>query len=173
MPSSAWNHTPPLSGNGGDEPSGAPTAGHHTQKVLRRLKAQLHQRLIMGMDLTALSTLNREQLREEVRRVANEICQRSTDLLSWQERERLVTEVLDETFGLGPLEPLMNDPSVTDILINGHDTVYVERNGRLERTDVAFTDHRHLLHIVQRIVGQIGRHVDETSPMVDGLLADG
>jgi pilus assembly protein CpaF len=140
---------------------------------LARLKAQLHRQLIGGMDLAALATMSREQLRHEVRRVADELCQRSSSLLNRAERERVVNEVLDETFGLGPLEPLMSDPTVTDILINGHDTVYVERNGQLERAPVAFADAQHLLHIVQRIVGQAGRRVDETSPMVDSRLPDG
>ncbi len=139
----------------------------------RRLKAQLHQQLVASMDVSVLGSISREELREEVRRMAEELCQRSSNLLNRAERERLATEVLDETFGLGPLEPLMADPTISDILINGHDIVYVERNGRLERADVAFTDARHLLHIIQRIVGQVGRRVDETSPMVDGRLPDG
>ncbi len=139
----------------------------------RRLKAQLHQQLVGSMDLAVIGTLSKEDLRTEVRRVAEELCQRSSNLLNRAERERLVTEVLDETFGLGPLEPLMADPTVSDILINGYHTIYVERNGRLEKTNVAFTDARHLLHIVQRIVGQVGRRVDETCPMVDGRLPDG
>src|SRR5438067_1945098 len=140
---------------------------------LRRLKANLHRQLVMNMDLSALAGMNKEQLRLEVRRVADELCQRSATLINRQERERLVNEVLDETFGLGPLESLMKDPSITDILINGHNTVYVEREGRLERAPIAFTDERHLLHIVQRIVSQAGRRVDETSPMVDSRLPDG
>ena len=151
-----------------------PLAGEaRPAEELARLKAQLHRQLIAGMDLAALATLNREQLRQEVRRVADELCQRSSSLLNRPERERVVNEVLDETFGLGPLEPLMSDPTITDILINGHDTVYVERNGQLERAPVAFADAQHLLHIVQRIVGQAGRRVDETSPMVDSRLPDG
>jgi pilus assembly protein CpaF len=173
MTQSSRNFTDPLSGKSRDEISVALTPDLHAQKELRRFKAQLHHRLIMGMDLTALSTLNKDQLRDEVRRVANEICQRSTDLLSWHERERLVSEVLDETFGLGPLEALMNDPSITDILVNGPHTVYVERHGQLELTDLSFSDEAHLRHIVQRIVGQTGRRVDETSPMVDSHLPDG
>jgi pilus assembly protein CpaF len=117
--------------------------------------------------------LNKDELRQEVRRVAEELCERSSSLLSRAERERLINEVLDETFGLGPLEPLMKDPTVSDILINGHNTVYVERQGQLERAPVSFTDERHLLQIIQRIVGQAGRRVDETSPMVDSRLPDG
>ncbi len=109
----------------------------------------------------------------EVRRAAEELCRHSADLLNLNERERLVNEVLDETFGLGPLEPLMRDPTITDIMINGPKTAYVERKGRLERVNVAFHDDRHLVQIIQRIAGRIGRRVDETSPMVDARLADG
>ncbi|MGL4553049.1 MAG: CpaF family protein [Gemmataceae bacterium] len=139
----------------------------------RRLKAQLHQQLVTSIDMAVLSSTGQDRLRSEVRRMAEELCQRSAQLLSRPERDRIVNEVLDETFGLGPLEAIMRDPTVSDILINGHDNIYVERAGRLERTNVAFSDARHLLHIIQRIVGQIGRRVDETSPMVDGRLSDG
>jgi pilus assembly protein CpaF len=140
---------------------------------LRSFKGQLHRRLIMSMDLSVLTSLSRDQLRQEVRRVADELCQRSPNLLSRVESDRLVNEVLDETFGLGPLEKLMNDPEITDILINGADTIYAERNGRLELTPVTFNDEAHLRHIVQRMVGQAGRRVDESSPMVDARLPDG
>lgn len=140
---------------------------------ISHLKAQLHHQLVVGMDLAVLGTMSREQLQFEVRRAADDLCQRSSILLSRNERERLVREVLDETFGLGPLEPLLNDHTITDILINGPSTVYVERNGQLERAAVSFTDDQHLLHIIQRIVTQAGRRVDETSPMVDSRLPDG
>jgi len=153
-------------------PDGVSTATRVLED-LRRLKSQLHHQLVVGMDLAVLGTLTKEQLRMEVRRVADDLCQRSSNLLSRQEREGLVNEVLDETFGLGPLEPLMRDPTITDILINGPGTVYVERNGQLEKASVSFNDDRHLLHIVQRIVGQAGRRVDETTPMVDSRLPDG
>src|SRR6266446_10034097 len=143
------------------------------QEELRRLKTQLHHQLVVAMDLSAIGTMDKDELQKEVRRVAEELCQRSSSLLSRTERERLINEVLDETFGLGPLEPLMKDPTVSDILIKGHNTVYVERAGQLERAPVSFTDSRHLLHIIQRIVGQAGRRVDETSPMVDSRLPDG
>jgi pilus assembly protein CpaF len=136
-------------------------------------KKDLHQQLIAAMDLSAIGTLSEEDLRVEVRRTAEELCRLSSDLLSLAERERLVNEVLDETFGLGPLEPLMRDPGITDILINGPKTVYVERRGQLERAAIAFHDEKHLLQIVQRIVGRVGRRVDETSPMVDARLPDG
>jgi pilus assembly protein CpaF len=140
---------------------------------LLQYKKELHQQLIAGMDLSAIGTMNEEQLRVEVRRAAEELCRASSDLLSLSQREQLVNEVMDETFGLGPIEPLMRDPSITDILINGPKTVYIERGGRLERADIAFHDDRHLLQIVQRIAGRVGRRVDETSPMVDARLPDG
>jgi pilus assembly protein CpaF len=156
------------------DPMGTPAPGDpRVQEDLRRFKAQLHHRLVVGMDFAALAKMTKEQLRLEVRNVAEEVCQKSSSLLNRQERDRLVTEVLDETFGLGPLESLMKDPTVSDILINGPQTVYVEREGRLELTDVVFSDEAHLRHIVQRIVGESGRRIDEGSPMVDARLPDG
>jgi pilus assembly protein CpaF len=137
------------------------------------IKRQLHQQLITGMDLSTISTMNEEELRLEVRRAAEELIRHGPDLLNLSARERLVSEVIDETFGLGPLEPLMRDPTISDILVNGPKVVYVERNGRLEQVNIAFNDNRHLVQIIQRIVGRIGRRVDETCPMVDARLADG
>jgi pilus assembly protein CpaF len=140
---------------------------------LKRIKAQLHHQLISAMDLAAMGSLSRDDLLLEVRRVADEICHRSPNLLNRQERDNLVNEVLDEAFGLGPLEPLMRDPAISDILINGPSNVYVERRGRIEKTGVLFNDERHLVQIIQRIVGQTGRRVDEANPMVDSRLPDG
>ncbi len=140
---------------------------------LRRFKAELHRQLISSLDLSVLGSLTEDELRVEVRRAAEDQCRRSPELLSLGERERLVAEILDETFGLGPLESLMHDPEVTDILVNGAETVYVERNGRLEQSDVKFNNDQHLLQIIQRIAGRVGRRVDETSPMVDARLIDG
>jgi pilus assembly protein CpaF len=136
-------------------------------------KKELHQQLITSLDLSSIGTMSQDELRVEVRRAAEDLCRRSSDLLNLTERERLVNEVLDEAFGLGPLEPLMRDPSITDIMVNGPKVAYVERNGRLERADIAFHDDKHLIQIVQRIAGRVGRRVDETSPMVDARLADG
>src|ERR1700742_4373153 len=93
--------------------------------------------------------------------------------MNLQERERLATEVLNEVFGLGPLEPLLSDPTVSDILVNTYNSVYVERRGQLEKTNIVFNDNRHLLHIIDKIVSAVGRRVDESSPMVDARLADG
>src|SRR3954452_1104048 len=120
----------------------------HTPDADERLlkyKKELHQRLIVSMNLSAIGTLSEDELRLEVRRAAEELCRLSSDLLSLSERERLVNEVLDETFGLGPLEPLLRDPTISDILINGPKTVYVERFGRLEQARIAFHDDQHLI----------------------------
>jgi pilus assembly protein CpaF len=157
--------------NNGDNLLNGPAL--NAEERLLRYKKELHQQLIKEMDLSALGTMSEDELRRDVRRAAEELCRHSADLLSLAERERLIKEVLDETFGLGPLEPLMQDLTVTDILINGPKTVYVERHGRLEKTEVAFVDDRHLVQIVQRIVGRVGRRVDETRPMVDARLPDG
>ncbi len=137
------------------------------------LKRELHQQVISTLDISAVAKWNQEQLRMEVRRQAEVVCRLRKDLLSSAERERIVTEVLDEAFGLGPLEPLMTDPDITDILINGPKTVYVERKGRLVLTPIAFHDDRHLIQIVQRIAAKVGRRIDETCPMVDARLPDG
>jgi pilus assembly protein CpaF len=137
------------------------------------LKRELHQQVISSMEPASLGRMSHDQLRQAVRRQAEELCQRRSDLLSLSERERLVGEVLDETFGLGPLESLMRDPTVSDILINGPKTVYIERHGRLERTSIRFHDNRHVLEVVQRIAARTGRRVDETCPTVDARLPDG
>src|ERR1700676_316284 len=138
-----------------------------------RLKQDLHEQLITRLDLSAIGTISEEELRLEVRRAAEELCRMGSELLSLGEQEVLVNEVLDETFGMGPLESLMRDPTISDIMINGPKTVYIERNGRLERAHIAFNDDRHLIQIVQRIVGRVGRRVDETKPTVDARLPDG
>ncbi len=113
------------------------------------------------------------ELRSEVRRIAEQLSRHRSDLLSQQEKETLVTDVLDEVFGLGPLERLFNDLEITDILVNGPKTVYVERHGRLELSDVQFIDQAHVLAIIHRIAGRVGRRIDETTPMVDARLPDG
>ncbi len=140
---------------------------------LLRIKKELHQKLISEMDLSAIGSMSEEELKQEVRRGAEQLCRQSSDLLSFAERERLIGEVLDETFGIGPLEPLMRDPTVSDILVNGPKCVYVERRGRLTRSDVVFNDEKHLIEIVRRIVSRVGRRIDETSPLCDARLPDG
>lgn len=138
-----------------------------------RIKRELHRQLISAIDLSAVGTFREDQLRPELRRAAERLCQERRELLNQDEREQLVSQLLDEALGLGPLEPLMSDPTVSDVLVNGPKTVYVERFGRLEKVDLQFEDEAHLLRIIQRIVGRVGRRVDETAPMVDARLADG
>ncbi|MBI3464454.1 MAG: CpaF family protein [Planctomycetes bacterium] len=140
---------------------------------LLRLKKELHKQLITGLDLNSLGSLDDYELRRELRRGAEELCNYRADLLNQVERTQLINELIDETLGFGPLEPLLKDPTVSDILINGPKTVYVERRGRLEPASVAFHDEQHLMEIVQRIASRVGRRIDESSPMVDARLPDG
>ncbi len=138
-----------------------------------RLKAELHERLVGGLNLSLVRTVDPNWLRDELRRGADELCSNHAGLLSQADRERMIDELVDETLGLGPLEPLMADPTISDILINGPHTIYVERRGKLERTEARFLDLEHLLNIVQRIASRVGRRIDEASPMVDARLPDG
>ncbi len=140
---------------------------------LQQIKSQLHEQVIGKIDLSQVGTMAESDLRLEIRRAAEQMLLERRDMLTAQEKDRLVSEVIDETFGLGPLEPLLKDPAVSDIMINGPDTVYVERHGRLENTRVKFANNDHLLKIIQRIVSAVGRRIDETSPMVDARLSDG
>ena len=137
------------------------------------VKGEVHRQVIGRIDLSLIGTMDEGDLALEIRRAAQQILNDRSDLLNLHERERLIEEIIDETFGLGPLEPLFRDPHVTDILINGPKTIYVERHGRLELTGVKFANDDHLLKIVQRIVSAVGRRIDETSPMCDARLSDG
>src|SRR3954470_18468714 len=164
----------PLTGAGGTPVFGAPTSyGAISPEIYHDLKGELHQRLIDKLDLKTIEKLPREQLREELRVILGAILS-GTDLpLNRAEREQMVEELLDEVTGLGPLEPLLRDNSISDILVNTYSTVYIERFGKLELTGVRFRDNGHLTQIINRIVSRIGRRVDETSPMVDARLQDG
>jgi pilus assembly protein CpaF len=137
------------------------------------LKTRVHRQLIERLDLTKLASLPAEVVQQQIRRIVEDMLVAEETPLSRQERDELVREVQHETFGLGPIEPLMQDPSVADILVNGAHDVYVERHGKLERTDVIFRDDAHLMQIIDRIVAAVGRRVDESSPMVDARLPDG
>ncbi|MFA5969240.1 MAG: CpaF family protein [Sphingomonas sp.] len=137
------------------------------------LKVELHQRLLDLINLSALDTMSRDQIQSEIGEIVQEQLSLQKHALNLSERRQLVSDVLDELLGLGPLEPLLKDPSITDILVNGPNLVFVERGGRLEETAVRFKDDRHLLRIVQKIVSAVGRRVDEASPYVDARLADG
>jgi pilus assembly protein CpaF len=125
------------------------------------------------MDLTKLSSLTQEQAHAEVSRLAETLLSQDAMPLSVAERERLVNDVQHELFGLGPLEPLLADSTISDILVNSHRTIYIERRGKLERTDVSFKDDEHLMRVIERIVSSVGRRIDESSPMVDARLQDG
>ena len=137
------------------------------------LKRRIHGKLVDKLDLNKVGELEGETLRREIRLVVEHLCDTEDTLLNRNERERLIDEVLDETFGLGPLELLLKDPKVCDILINGPNSIFVERQGKMERTDVEFRDNAHLMQIIDRIVSKVGRRVDETCPMVDARLQDG
>src|SRR5207344_3675741 len=131
------------------------------------LKRKIHGKLVDKLDLTRVGELEGDVLRREIRLVVEHLCDTEDTLLNRTERDRLIDEVLDETFGLGPLELLLKDHTISDILINGPKSIYVERRGKMERTAVEFRDNAHLLQIIDRIVSKVGRRVDEVSPMVD------
>ena len=137
------------------------------------LKRKIHGKLVDKLDLSRVGELEGDVLRREIRLVVEHLCDTEETLLNRSERERLIEEVLDETFGLGPLELLLKDASISDILINGPKSIYVERGGRMEKTSVTFRDNTHLLQIIDRIVSKVGRRVDEICPMVDARLPDG
>jgi pilus assembly protein CpaF len=144
-----------------------------SNKGFEELKRLIHSKLVDKLDLSKVSDLAGDTLRREIRLVVERLCDTENPLLNRMERERLIDEVLDETFGFGPLEMLLKDPTISDILINGPHKVYVERRGKMEKSDVKFRDNDHLLQIIDRIVSKVGRRVDETSPMVDARLPDG
>jgi len=137
------------------------------------LKVELHQRLLDLINLQALEKMSREQIEAEVGDIVAEELAKQNHALNHAERKELVSDVLHELLGLGPLEPLLKDPTITDILVNGADSVFVERYGVLEPSPARFKDERHLLRIIQKIVSAVGRRIDESSPMVDARLADG
>jgi pilus assembly protein CpaF len=142
-------------------------------KLYQELKFSVHRDLLNNVDLEKVATVRDESIRAQVREVIQGLVANLKTPLSGRERERLSTEVLDEVFGLGPLEPLLQDPTINDILVNGHEQVYIERLGMLEETPIRFKDDPHLMHIIDKIVAAVGRRVDESSPMVDARLPDG
>ncbi|PYS46078.1 MAG: pilus assembly protein CpaF [Acidobacteria bacterium] len=145
----------------------------NSQRSFQEMKSRLHRALINRMDLTKLGAMAPEQANVEVSRLAEGVLAAEAMPLSAMERERLVSEVRHELFGLGPLEPLLADPTISDILVNSHRRIYIERRGKLEATDVAFKDDDHLMRVIERIVSSVGRRIDESSPMVDARLSDG
>jgi pilus assembly protein CpaF len=159
-----------LIGNNGGPGGPSDGTGQHS---FQEMKARLHRTLINRMDLTKLSSLTPEQVHAEVSRLAESVLAQEAMPLSVAERERLVNDVQHELFGLGPLEPLLADSTISDILVNKYDTIYIERRGKIERTTVRFKDDEHLMRVIERIVSSVGRRIDESSPMVDARLQDG
>jgi pilus assembly protein CpaF len=140
---------------------------------LEKYKAEIHRTLIAKLDLEKLSRVNSSQARQAVSSIVKEIIADQRVPLNYDEQERIQADLLDEVFGLGPLEPLLRDPKISDILVNDKDHVFIEKGGLLQRVNTSFRDDRHLLQIIDRIVSRVGRRVDESSPMVDARLPDG
>ncbi|MGC6443695.1 MAG: CpaF family protein [Rubripirellula sp.] len=143
------------------------------QGQFEEIKRRIHGKLVDKLDLSRVGDLKGDVLKREIRIVVEHLCDAEETLLNRQERERIVDEVIDEVLGLGPLELILKDHTISDILINGPKNIYVERGGRMEKSTVEFRDNKHLLQIIDRIVSKVGRRIDETSPMVDARLEDG
>src|ERR1700760_3623788 len=139
----------------------------------QELKFTLHRKLVDKINLEARATIDNQRVRAEVRQAVIQLIDAEPTLLSSLEKQQISDEVLDEVFGLGPLEPLLQDPGISDILVNTFRQVYIEKKGLLELTNVTFRDDQHLLRIIDKIVSQVGRRIDESTPMVDARLSDG
>ena len=148
------------------------TSGDPRLRAYQDIKARIHQELLNRLNLERLTQVGQAEAEPEIRRLILDLLERGSETtpLSLSERETLITDVLNELFGLGPLEALLRDPAISDILVNRFDQVYIERDGQLELTDIVFKDDRHLLQIIERIVSSVGRRIDESSPMVDARL---
>jgi pilus assembly protein CpaF len=151
-------------------PGRAADAGQTDFDELKRL---IHGKLVDKLDLTRLGDLEGDTLRREIRLVVEHLCDTENPLLNRSEREKLIEEVLDETFGFGPLEALLKEDGVADIMINGPKNIFLEKNGRIQRSKITFRDNDHLMQILDRIVSKVGRRIDETTPMCDARLPDG
>jgi pilus assembly protein CpaF len=158
---------------GGGAPARDKRVNKERMDQFYEMKNRIHRNLVDKLDLSRISDQNNDETREQVRELVAELCDKEEAVLNFTERQRLISEIIDETFGLGPLEFLLTDPNISDILVNGPRQVYIERKGRLELTDIQFKDNAHLMHIIDKIVSAVGRRCDEVSPMVDARLADG
>jgi len=147
--------------------------GVYGSQTFQELKARLHRSIITRLDLSKLNTLAPDRVRSEVTRLVEELLIAENTALSIIERDRLVSEVHNELFGLGPLEPLLADSTISDILVNSYSNIYIERRGKLEKTAISFKDDEHLMRVIERIVSTVGRRIDEAQPMVDARLTDG
>src|SRR5215813_6649655 len=137
------------------------------------LKTRVHQKLLSVLNMDARKAASRQELHREVQNLRDRVLREDHLPINLAERNRLAEEILDEVFGLGPLEPLLKDPTVSDILVNTHKSVYIERHGKLTETNIRFQSDRHLLHIIEKIVSSVGRRIDESVPLVDARLPDG
>src|SRR6185369_2784579 len=137
------------------------------------LKSQIHRKLLGVLNLDRVSSIPKDRVRTEIGRVVERLLEEERVPMTAAEQTRIVEEVLDEVLGLGPLETLLKEPTISDILVNRHDKVFIERGGKLSETSVRFKDDAHLLHIIEKIVSQVGRRIDEAQPIVDARLADG
>ncbi len=140
---------------------------------LQSITARLHPKILDRLDLQAIAQLSPDELKGRLRTLVEQLVVAERMAVSESEREAIVAGILDELTGLGPLETLLKDPSISDVLVNGHDRVFVERNGKLVQVDIRFRDDRHLIHTIQRMVARVGRRIDESSPMCDARLPDG
>lgn len=153
---------PPVSKSQGD-----------TRQAFQLLKTRLHRQMVDAIDLSKAGQLPEQELRNQLRALASHLCEQQAVNLPPADRDVMVREIMDEIYGFGPIESLMSNPDISDVLINGPDSVFIERNGLLERTEIRFADNEHLMHFIQRLVGRAGRRIDEVSPMVDAKLPDG
>ena len=151
----------------------AQRGGPIDNRAYHQLKARIHEALLDRVDLESMQRLNQDQIRQELRLLVERLLEEEMVVINDAERKTLTRDIQNEMLGFGPLEPLLADPSVSDILVNTHKQVYVERRGKLELTDVTFTDDAHLMKIIDKIVSRVGRRIDESSPMVDARLPDG
>lgn len=164
---------PPAKPTTAATPQTAAAAGPGQGRSFDESKKVIHQKLVDRLDPAKFTNLGEDVLRREIRAAVEYLCKQENLPLNRMEQERLIEEVVDETFGLGPLEVLLRDTSISEIMINGPKKIYVERRGKIERTEVVFRDNQHLLQIIDRIVSKVGRRIDETSPMCDARLMDG
>jgi pilus assembly protein CpaF len=144
-----------------------------TRDVQADLKSKVHRKLLQSLNSDTLRLISKERLRGEIGRAVEKLLLQENIPMTLPERDRIIEEILDEVFGLGPLEPLLKDPTITDILVNNYSKVYVERRGVLQRSAVQFKDDKHLLHIIEKMVAAAGRRIDEANPIVAARLADG
>jgi pilus assembly protein CpaF len=147
--------------------------GGSSEAEVQEIRSRIHRQLLERLNLASLGQRDREEAEDEVARIVRQMLANEMAPLNMEERERVVEQILYEVFGLGPLEPLLKDNSISDILVNTHDSVFVERNGRIEPVEVSFRNDQHLLQVIDRIVSAVGRRIDDSSPMVDARLQDG